>query len=74
LGENFTSAPVLQNMGYHAGWLLAGAAVAEIAALSVFALLFSIVARIAPGMRPVQVSALALLAIGLIWFGLRLRS
>jgi len=46
----------------------------EIAAISIFALLFSRVARIANGRRPVQVSALALLAIGLIWFGLRLRS
>lgn len=64
----------LQNTGYNAGWVLAGAAVAEIAAISIFALLFSRVARIANGRRPVQVSALALLAIGLIWFGLRLRS
>jgi hypothetical protein len=64
----------LQNTGYNAGWVLAGAAVAEIAALSVFALLFSRVARMAHAWRPVQVSALALLAFGAIWFGLRLRS
>jgi len=64
----------LQNSSYHAGWVMAGAAVAEIAAISVFTLLFSKVARMAPAWRPVQVSALALLAFGLIWFGLRLRS
>jgi hypothetical protein len=64
----------LQNTGYNAWWVLAGAAVAELAVISVFALLFSKVARMAPALRPVQVSALALLAFGLIWFGLRLRS
>jgi hypothetical protein len=64
----------LQNTGYSAGWVLLGAAVAETAVLSVFALLFSKVARMAQRLRPVRVSALALLAFGLIWFGLRLRS
>jgi hypothetical protein len=64
----------LQNTGYRAGWVLAGAALAETAAISVLALLFSRVARMARALRPVQVSAVALLLFGLVWFGLRLRS
>jgi len=64
----------LQNTGYHAGWVLAGAALAEVAAISVFALLFSRVVRMAQALRPIQVSAMALLLFGLVWFGLRLRS
>lgn len=64
----------LQNTGYGAGWVLAGAALAEIAAISVLALLFSRVVRMARSVRPVQVSAVGLLLFGLVWFGLRLRS
>jgi len=64
----------IQATGYGAGWVLAGAAVAELAAIPVFALLVSRVTRMAQALRPVQVSALALLVFGLVWFGLRLRS
>ena len=64
----------LQNTGYRAGWVLAGAALAEVAAISVLALLLSRVVRFAGTLRPVQVSAMALLLFGLVWFGLRLRS
>lgn len=64
----------LQNIGYSAGWVLTGAALAELAAISVLGLLFSRVARMARDLRPVQVSASALLLFGLVWFGLRLRS
>lgn len=41
-----------QNTGYHTGWVLLGAAVAEIAALSVLALLFSKLARVAHRLCP----------------------
>jgi hypothetical protein len=37
-------------------------------------LAFSRISRIARALRPVQVSACALLAFGMIWFFLRLRS
>jgi hypothetical protein len=63
----------LQITGYRAGWVLAGAALAEIAAISVLALLFSRGARMARAFRPVQVSASALLVFGLVWFAMRLR-
>lgn len=63
----------LQNSGYRAAYVLAGAALAEIAAISVMALLFSRVARMARALRPVQVSASALLLFGLLWFAMRLR-
>jgi HupE / UreJ protein len=64
----------LQDSGYHATWVLAGAALAELASISVLALLFSRVVRLAKAIRPVQVSAAGLLVFGIVWFGLRLRS
>jgi len=64
----------LETTGYGAGWVLAGAAVAEVAAISVATLLVSQMVRIARPLRPVQVSAAGLLVFGLIWFGFRLRS
>ena len=63
----------LQTTGYSAAWVLAGAALAEIAAISVLALLFSQVARMARALRPMEVSASALLVFGLVWFVMRLR-
>ena len=63
----------LQTTGYSAAWVLAGAALAEVAAISVLALVFSRVARTARALRPVQVSASALLLFGLVWFAMRLR-
>lgn len=64
----------LQSTGYHAGWVLAGAAVAEAIATAVLWLVFSRLQRLAHVLRPVQVSACGLLAFGTIWFFLRLRS
>ena len=64
----------LQSTGYAPGFVLAGAALAEIALLALFALIFSRVGRFAAALRPVQVSASALLGVGLIWFFLRLKS
>ena len=63
----------LQNTGFHAGYVLAGAAMAELAVVSILGLLFSRVARVAGAVRPVQVSAAALLLFGLGWFAMRLR-
>ena len=47
---------------------------AEIALIALFALILSHVERIAAALRPVQVSASALLLIGMVWFFLRLKS
>jgi len=63
----------LQTTGYHAAYVLAGAALAELAAISIIALVSSRLARVTRALRPVQVSASALLAFGLAWFVMRLR-
>ena len=63
----------LQSTGYQAVYVLAGAALAEMAALSVLALLFSRAARMARALHPVETSASALLLFGLVWFAMRLR-
>jgi hypothetical protein len=64
----------IQSTNFHAGWVLTGAALAELIAIAVLWLVFSRISRIARALRPVQVSACALLAFGMIWFFLRLRS
>ena len=64
----------LQTTGYQPGFVLAGAAAAELIAIAIFALLFSRVTRFARALRPVQVSASALLLFGMVWFVLRLRN
>lgn len=63
----------LQSTGYHTGYVLTGAALAEVLAIAAIAFAFSRISRIAQALRPVQVSACALLAFGMIWFVLRLR-
>ncbi len=63
----------IQTSGYRPGWVLAGAGVAEIAALAILALLFSRVGRLAKALRPVQISASALFVFGIVWFVMRLR-
>lgn len=64
----------LQSTGYPPGFVLLGAAVAEVVLIIAFALIFSRIGRVAAALRPVQVSASAMFAIGMIWFVLRLRS
>jgi hypothetical protein len=64
----------IQSTNFHAGWVLTGAALAEMIAIAVLWLAFSRISRIARALRPVQVSACALLAFGMVWFFLRLRS
>lgn len=64
----------LQSTGYAAGLVLAGAVSAEAIAIAVLWLAFSRLNRFARVLRPVPVSAGALLAFGMIWFVLRLRS
>jgi len=64
----------IQSTNFHAGWVLTGAALAEMIAIAVLWLAFSRISRIARALRPVQVSACGLLAFGMVWFVLRLRS
>jgi hypothetical protein len=64
----------LEETHYPAGYVLAGAGLAELIAIVVLWLGFSRLARMARALRPVEVSASALLAFGMIWFFLRLRS
>jgi hypothetical protein len=64
----------LRESGYHAPLVLGGAAVAEVIAITLVALAFSRIGRIARALRPLQVSASALLVFGMFWFFLRLRS
>lgn len=63
----------LQTTGYSPFYVLSGAAIAELAAISVMALLFSRLVRMTQVLRPVPVAASALLVFGLAWFALRLR-
>jgi len=58
----------LRTTGYRALYVLGGAGFAEIAMIAVFALVFGYV------VRPVRVCATLLLATGMAWFFLRLRS
>jgi hypothetical protein len=64
----------LQSTGYRPGFVLLGAALAEIALIALFAVIFVRVGRVAYALRPVQVSASALFVVGMIWFFLRLKS
>jgi len=64
----------LQETNYRPGYVLAGAALAELAVIGLLWLGFSRLARVARVLRPVQVSAGALLVFGMVWFSLRLRS
>ena len=64
----------LQNTGYRPGLVMAGAALAEIPAIALLAFMFSQIRKWAQPLRPLQVAASALLAFGMVWFFLRLRS
>jgi hypothetical protein len=63
----------LQNADYGPLWFLPGAFLAELIAIAALALLFRYIGRLAMALRPVQVSASALLVYGMVWFFLRLR-
>ncbi len=64
----------LQSTNYRPGFVLTGAALAEATAIAILWAVVSRISRLARVLRPVQVSACALLAFGMIWFFLRLRS
>ena len=54
--------------------VLLGAALAELSAIALLALVLSRIGRVAKAFRPVQVAASALFVFGMVWFLLRLRS
>ena len=60
--------------GFHAAYVLAGGAAAEIAIIGLCASIFSLARRKLAVIQPVPVSASLLLAVGLAWFFVRLRS
>ncbi len=64
----------VQATGYSPALVLGGAALAEALAVAVLGLVLSRVGRMVKAFRPVQVAASALLAFGMVWFLLRLRS
>jgi hypothetical protein len=63
----------LQSAGFRPEMVLAGALATEAALIAVFALVLSRLGRMAAAFRPVQVSASALLIMGMVWFFLRLK-
>ncbi len=64
----------IENTGYRAGYVLGGAAIAEVSIIAIVALLFSTIGRRAAALRPATVAASAMLIIGMVWLFLRLRS
>jgi hypothetical protein len=62
----------LRTAEYNAGYVLSGAIAAELTLLAVFGLLLPRLGRLTQALRPVQVSAAALLVTGLAWFFARL--
>ena len=59
---------------YHAAYFLPGVLLAELALVAILAVVFRWLNKYAAVLRPVRVSAGALLVIGLAWFAVRLRS
>ncbi len=64
----------LRTSDYHPGYVLVGAAFAELLLLGGFAFVFSRASRLTASLRPLQVSASLLLCIGMVWFFMRLQS
>ncbi|MBM3812916.1 MAG: hypothetical protein FJW20_14930 [Acidimicrobiia bacterium] len=58
---------------YNPGWVLSGVAVAEVALISLFALVFSRIGAALAFIQPARIASAALLVIGLGWFFLRLK-
>jgi hypothetical protein len=63
----------LATSGYRAGWVLGGAAIADLVAIALIALAFSRFVRLTAVLRPVQISAAALLIFAAALFVQRLR-
>ncbi len=64
----------VRSTDYSPALVLSGAALAEVPVIAAFAWLFHKITRAAPAIRLVRVCASALVAVGLVWFFVRLRS
>jgi hypothetical protein len=64
----------LQTTGYQPAYVLGGAAVTEVLVIVILAALFAWIRRRLPVLRFVPVAASFMLAIGMVWFAIRLRS
>lgn len=62
----------IANTGFRPAYVLGGAAVAEVLAIALLAAVFRFIEARAANLRPATVAASAMLAVGLIWFFLRL--
>jgi hypothetical protein len=65
---------LLQTTGLHAAYLLAGAALAQLALIGVFAIVWRFISKAAGQLQPARIASLLLLVTGLGWFVVRLRS
>ncbi|MCC7495963.1 MAG: HupE/UreJ family protein [Bryobacterales bacterium] len=74
LFHGFYFAVFLRTAGYHALYFLPGVLLAEVVMIAALAVCVHWLSTRAPLLRPVPVSAAALLMIGLAWFAIRLRS
>jgi len=63
----------LRTSGYHAAYVLSGAALAEVLLVAACGFAFAFLSRRLAALKPVPVSASILLAVGLAWFLMRLR-
>jgi hypothetical protein len=63
----------LQTSGFAPFYVMSGVVLAELAIIALFALAFSKVTKLMASLRPVQVCASLLLAVGMVWFLLRLK-
>jgi HupE / UreJ protein len=64
----------LRTSGYHAAYVLSGAALVELLTIALFALLFSRLSKLTAALKPVPALASLLFVIGMAWFILRLKS
>jgi hypothetical protein len=64
----------LQSANYSPHWVLAGVTLAEITLIALLGFLFAWINRFARAVRPVHVAASVLLAVGIVWFVLRLKT
>jgi hypothetical protein len=65
---------LLQTTGLHAAFLLSGAALAQLAAIGILAIVWRLISKAAGQLQPARIASLFLLATGLGWFVIRLRS
>jgi hypothetical protein len=63
----------LQTSGFEPFYVMSGVVLAELILIAIFAVVFSRIGKLAANLRPVQVSASVMFAVGIVWFFLRLK-